>query len=109
MKFPYGRTITVIRPAERDTNGDPLSPPDPHSVDGVAIGWGETSTNYDGREATVTDITLYCPAGADIRAGDRVDLDDGNRYIVDGQPKVWGPSPWTGWDPGVVVALKGVK
>lgn len=108
MKFPHGQTVTVIRPAERDKTGDPLGPPIPHSLAGVAIAWGETETNHDGRAATVTAATLYCPAGADILAGDQVTLPGGGKYLVDGQPQVW-HSPWTGWDPGVVVRVKGVK
>lgn len=110
MRFPYGQTVTVTRPAERDSHGDPTGPPIPHQLPGCAIGWGETSTDHDRRETAITGLTLYCPPESDIRAGDRVTLPgDTTTYLVDGRPLDWGPSPWTGWEPGIVVRLKGVE
>lgn len=110
MRFPHGQTITVLRPATRDEHGDPQGAPAPHTITGVAIAPGETETDFDRRETAVVEVTLYCPAGADIKAGDRVLLPgDSITYAVDGQPKVWPPSPWTGWQPGIDVRVRGVK
>lgn len=117
MRFPHGQTVTVIRPARKDITGDPTaSPPVPHTIAGCAIARGSrqsatggTDSNHDRRDATVTDVDLFCPPGADIRAGDRVMLPgDDTVYLVEGQPGRW-HSPWTGWEPGVDVKLTGVR
>lgn len=109
MKFPYGATIIVERPADKNSDGDPLGPPVPHTIEHVAIGPGPSNTDNDRRETAISTVTLYCPAGADIRSGDRVVLPgDDTSYAVEGAPQVW-ESPWVAWDAGVVVTLRGVK
>ncbi|MFC9432687.1 hypothetical protein [Nocardia sp. NPDC057030] len=117
MIFPHGQTVTVIRPAAKTSTGDPSGPPSaPHTIAGCAIGRGSrlsagsgTDSETDHRDATVTDVDLFCPPGADIRAGDRVLLPgDDTVYLVVGQPGRW-HSPYTGWEPGVDVKLTGVR
>ncbi|MET8648414.1 hypothetical protein [Nocardia aurea] len=98
-----------MRPT-RDEHGDPIAAPAPHTIAEVAITPAETETDHDGRETAVVELNLYCPTGADIQIGDRVQLPgDTTTYVVDGKPKVWGPCPWTGWDPGIDVHVRGVK
>lgn len=109
MKFPHGQTITVKRPAKRSATGDPTAPASDHVVEGCAIAWGSGSADTDRRETAVNTVTLYCPDGADIEFGDRILLPGTDTvYALEGQPERW-HSPWTGWNPGVVVTLKGVK
>jgi hypothetical protein len=109
MIFPNGKTITVERPADTDSGGDPLGPPVRHDIDGVAIAPGTSSTNTDHRETAIGTVTLYCPAGADIRVGDRVKLPgDTINYAVQGIPESW-ESAWVPWFAGVVVEVRGVK
>lgn len=105
--FPGGETVTVIRPARRDRVGDAPAAPSPHTIDGCGINWQSTTENNDRRETVLSTVEVFCPVGADIKAGDRVRLPNGGTYIVDGLPAPW-QNPFTGWQPGVVVRLKGV-
>lgn len=105
--FGFGQTVTVLRPADLDENRDPTGPPTPRTVDGCGIAWQETSKDSDRRETVESRVQLFCPPNTDILATDRVVLPDGNQYDVDGQPASW-HSPFTGWEPGIVVRLKGV-
>lgn len=109
---PYGITVTVVRPAVRDRNGDV----DPGSavtfpVDGCARAWGMSTEDTDRRETALWDVTLYCPTGTDIRHTDKIVFPgDPTRYDVVGMPQRWDPHPLTGWQPdlSVVVRLKAV-
>jgi hypothetical protein len=51
--------------------------------------------------------TLYAPAGADIRASDRVVTPDGVRWSVVGNVAGFA-SPFSGWAPGLTVQLQRV-
>ncbi|RBO87028.1 hypothetical protein [Nocardia puris] len=113
--FSAGETVTVSRPGERDRTGDP-GPATTHTVDGCAITMvdttdavtrNDTRASGERRSSVITRIELLCPPGADIRSGDHV-IVGGIKYRVDGQP--WPVhSPFTGWEPGVVVRLRGVS
>lgn len=115
MFFAGGETVTVIRPATRDRVGDPGAATT-YTIDGCGIAQTSTigvsnaqqSAVSDHRQSVVTAVELMCPPGADIRAGDKVRLPNGKTYLVDGQH--WQPhNPFTGWEPGVVVKLKGTS
>jgi len=109
-----GDTVTVKRPAKRDRTGDRTAPPVPHQIQGCAIApetgssAASSSTDTDAQRATVVSWRyLYCPAGADIEIGDAVILPSGRTFLVEGEPAEW-KSPFTGWQPGIVVRLRGV-
>lgn len=110
--FTAGETVTVIRPGGRDRVGDRVEDTR-FQVHGCAINQQSTSDNHgtrdtavDNRQTAVTIVELFCPTGADIRRGDKVQIGDVT-YLVDGQP--WRPhSPFTGWEPGLNVRLRGV-
>lgn len=114
--FTAGETVTVIRPAQRDRTGDRTGDGVPHTIDNCGIAPDSRSSGRfastsitDHREAAVTTVELICPPGADIRFGDRVQLPhDDATYAVDGL--TWMPhNPFTGWEPGVMVRLRGVE
>lgn len=119
MKFPHGITATVERPGGTDQYGNPL-PGTTYTVDGCAPA-PAGSTEKHGPEATVEwDLDLLIPYGAPltptppseepagIAAQDVVTLPgDTTRYQVHGMPKHF-RSPFTGWEAGTVVRLKGV-
>lgn len=107
MYFAAGETVTVLRPAKVDNVGDPTGAPADHDIAGCAINWLSSSENTDRRETTTALVEVYCPAGADILATDRVRLPDGRVFRVDGAPASW-HNPFTGWDAGIVVRLRGV-
>lgn len=67
--------------------------------DGNTVGSNEIT---QARNTVITGLTLYAPAGTDLRATDRVRV-RGVLYDVDGQPG-WFGSPFTG-SAGPVVAV----
>lgn len=113
MTFAHGETITRLR-------GTPVA--DPYSAETV-LGWDAPSKlDIDGvgvepitartapaeaRQAVTIGYVLYCPAGADITAADRVRV-RGRDHRVTGEPAAW-RSPMTGWAPGTVVNVEGVE
>lgn len=107
MMFAFGETVTVVRPPERDRNGDPIGADSTFTIDGCGINWQSTDENNDHRETALTWIELLCPPGTDIRSTDKVQLPNGREYLVDGDPAPW-RNPFTGWEPGVVARLRGV-
>lgn len=104
--FPFGQTVTVIRPSPRDRYGDSTDDSS-RDIPGCAIAWG-TSTESTGsvaadRSETVqATVTVYMPPGTDITSRDHLILPDGSRWRVTGRPNRW-HHPMTGWDPGVEV------
>lgn len=106
MYFAAGETVTVTRPAAKDRNGDPVGADTTFTIDGCAINYQSTSDDTERRETTLSWIELFCPPGTDIKSTDKVQLPNGRTYDVDGAPAPW-KNPFTGWEPGVVVRLKG--
>jgi hypothetical protein len=112
--FSAGETVRVIRPAVRDEFGDRTATPSSFDIEGCAIiqqsttdNNGNIATVVDGRQTAITIIELLCPPGADIRQGDHVQIGD-TKFLVDGLP--WRPhNPFTAWEPGRIVRLRGVK
>ena len=107
-----GVTVKVLRippqPSgrKRDRFGDSAGFQAHHRITNVAVEWNNSTEPDAGeRELVQSDVTLYCPAGTDILASDRVELPDGDEYFVVGKPQRW-QSPFTGWKPGVVVQLR---
>lgn len=112
--FPNGETVTRLRPLGLDQFGDPL----PGTIteldipgcavwprDGNAAGGNE---NTDFRNTVISGLMILAPPGSDIEPTDRFRV-RGLVYEVDGEPGVWGPSPLTGTEAGVQVALKRVE
>lgn len=56
-----------------------------------------------GREGVTQGLTLFAPATTDIAHTDQVEV-DGVLYDIDGDVARW-VNPFTGWQPGVTVAL----
>lgn len=116
--FTAGETVTVYRASTaRDRVGDPTGPLVSHTIDNCGIVQTETALQGDSRttaadgdrrHAVLTRMELLCPPGADIQFGDRVQLPgDTTMYEVDGMP--WSPrNPFTTWQPGIRVRLRGV-
>jgi hypothetical protein len=102
-------TVTVRR-ADTDRFGDPGEPVT-HSIDGCVI--APRIAGRQGREdlsegeIVIVGLTLYAPWGADIAAGDQVEITAApwaGIYDVDGEPGHW-RNPTTGEEAGVEVAL----
>lgn len=102
MTFQYGVTVTVLRPT-RDRYGD-ITGQSSHAIDGCGIAPRASTESTDRRDTVITGLTLMAPTGADLLATDLVQLPDGTRWEVDGDLSA-PSSPFTGWSPGVHVAL----
>lgn len=106
--FSHGVTVTVERPGDEDRFGNTL-PGTSHEESGAGIAPGGSSeANAD--SATVEwDLDLiFHERVPDIRAHDQVVIpDDPTTYEVHGRPRV-SRNPYTGWDAGTVIRLKGV-
>jgi len=106
-----GITVTVVRPASLDDNGDPLTTdPATHEVEDCIIAPRAEGEIHDrGREGVIVGLSLYAPAGSDIGRLDLIVIAEGDpnagTYEVEGEPGEW-RSPWTGWAPGIQVALR---
>ncbi len=107
MRHPYGQSITILRstPGGRDMPGDPIaSTVDRIDVPGCAIA-PRTSTEPSGRgrQGVIVGLTIYAPAGTDIRATDSIEIAE-QTYTVDGEPGEW-TNPFNGATPGLEVAV----
>lgn len=108
MDFPHGEPVTrqrgtaVLDPYSAENTSVDWTTPDELIYDRCAV-WQETSTEptQTGRAAVVTVTKAALPAGADVAPGDRF-VTRGDTYEVQGEPEVV-HSPFTGWEPGVVV------
>lgn len=103
-----GETVTILRgQATIDRYGNTTvdwTTPTRTDIDGVAVAPRTSGEEHAGRTAVIVGLTLYLPAGADMRATDRV-VARGSTYEVVGDPAVW-VSPYTGAQPGIEVAVE---
>lgn len=99
------RFTVAVRPSARDQWGDT-----PSSVTRTISGcvkWPRTSSETsDFSQSVATGYMLSIPAGSELSSSDEVQLPgDSGWWRVDGEPLPWGPSPFTGREPGIIVAL----
>lgn len=105
MTFPFGRTVTRIRPPERDKHGDPVEGlPSELSIPDCALAPRSSSEDDDAANTVIVGATLYAPYDADILPADRI-RDGDDVYEVEGEPGRW-ENPLTGDRPGMEVALR---
>ena len=88
----WRQSITRIRPGTKTERGSEI--PDWDDLDtlvinGCSVQPASTALTQDGRVEGITDgLTVYAPAGADVRAGDRVEY-AGNVYTINGDVLSW--------------------
>lgn len=114
MYFAHGETVTRLRgvpvtdPYSNTTTGLDWTSPSSLAIPGCGFNPGlSTEPLQDARNAVLTRPEVYAPPGADILAGDRLAV-RGLTYEVQGRPQDW-VSPFTGWNPGLVVPLELVE
>ena len=110
MDFPHGETVTILTAG---TTTDPYSgEPSPDwttptsvTVAGVAVEPRPSGEPLqDARNQVTSGFTLYMPPGTTIAPQNRVSV-RGATYDVLGHPADW-RSPFTGWEPGIVVQVE---
>ncbi|GAA2108182.1 hypothetical protein [Streptomyces synnematoformans] len=113
--LPHGETVTVVRPGPptQDEYGNDL-PGVPTETEVAGCGIAPRDGNgaggneiTDARDTVIIGLTLYAPAGTDLRATDQVRV-GGILYDIDGEPG-WFTSPFTGSFGPVVAALERVS
>lgn len=114
MLFPHGETVTRLRaaivtdPYSDEESAEDWASPTSLDIEGCAFNPGQSSEPLQqARNAVITRPEVYAPPGADILSGDRLVV-RGDTYEVQGRPQDW-RSPFTGWEPGLVVPLELVE
>lgn len=114
MHFPHGETVTRLRAAavEDPYSGEDTAPDWDNAaeldIEGCAFSPGNSLEPLEvGRSAVLTRPQVYAPPGADVLSGDRLVV-RGDTYEVVGRPQDW-RSPFTGWQPGLVIELELVE
>ncbi len=105
MKFPYGETVTVrstVTATDDYGNTTTAVTESPWGPCAVAPRTSAESTDPHA-PAVVVGLTIYGPART-LNADDTL-LVGGVLYQVDGEAGDW-QSPFTGWHPGIEVAVK---
>lgn len=109
--FPYGETATVIRAGLSDDGYGNQVRDWTTAVRTPSPGWGFAPRHGDentiaGSQGVIVGLTGYGPPGADVLPTDRMEV-RGEVYEVVGEVGEW-RNPFTGWEPGVEVALRRV-
>ena len=85
-------TITVLRPEYKSVRGSDIPDWDRVSsfeIAGCSVQPAGTSLSQDGRVLGLMDgMTCYCPYDADIKDGDRIQV-EGLIYTINGVPRKW--------------------
>lgn len=107
MIFGYGIPITLIArtKAAPDALGNDTWTTVESTVTGV-FDPGGSNEQVQGQDLLTQQPTVYLPSGTVIGAVDAVRV-NGDVYEVDGSPNA-PQSPFTAWQPGIVVRLKRV-
>lgn len=111
MPPPARFAATRVRPGGFDKNGDPLAPSASATIYYYATaprtqGAGASSASVDdrGRQGVIEGLTMYAPAGQDIRHTDQLVI-GGVAYDVDGEMGDW-LNPYSRRHPGVEINLR---
>lgn len=107
--FPAGETVTIIRPGPptRDAYGNDVAGPAAElDVPGCAVAPRTSSEDVQARDQVIEGLTVWMPAGTDVRPTDRVRR-AGVLYEIDGDAGRWS-SPFTGFTGPVQVSLSRV-
>lgn len=88
----WTQKIIRLRPKTTTARGSTIydwSDPDSLEIAGCSVQPAGTSLTQDGRVQGIADgLTVYAPAEADIKAGDRIRF-GGNDYTINGDPLMW--------------------
>lgn len=97
-------TAVRVRGSGFDDYGDPIAGTARFTIPDCSKAPRTSSDITDrGRHGVVVGLDLYCPPGH-LLPSDQVEV-DGVLYDIEGEPGDW-HSPYTGWHPGEVVALR---
>jgi hypothetical protein len=105
--FAVPVVLLSTRVTGRDEYGNDVREATRRQVAALAV-WPRVSDEVtQGRDTVVVGVVAILPYGTRVAATDRVEWDE-QVWEVEGEPGVWGPSPFTGNVGGVEVALRRV-
>lgn len=107
--FPFGESVTHITRTKSgvDSYGDDTYTSLSTVLNNVPVApRGVSVETQDMRDTVFVGLSIYVPFGTVVNAVDRF-IVRGQTYEVEGQP-VSETSPFTGWSPGMAVALRKV-
>lgn len=87
-------TITRVRPGTQIVRGQNIPdwstpPATTKDITGCSVQPASTSLSEDGRILGIMDgLTVYCPPGADVQAGDHI-IFNSKTYEISGEPRAW--------------------
>lgn len=106
MDFPFGETVTVRSvTTTTDNNGNSTTTTSEDSWGPCAVWDRYSAERVDPRVAPVV-VGLSIAGPRRAFDSDDVIVRGGVEYQVDGLPEAATVSPFTGWDPGIVVHVK---
>lgn len=107
MTFPHGQIVTLVRRVKsgRDPFGNDVWSETRTDVRGVYSPGGSTEI-VQGQDLVISQPTVALPPRVDLTAVDAVEV-NGDVYEVEGSPSA-PQSPFTSWQPGVIVKLRRV-
>jgi hypothetical protein len=88
----------------RDEYGNDVREATETPVDALAVWPRASDEETQGRNTVIVGMTAVLPYGTRVAATDRLRF-DGKVWEIEGEPGVWGPSPFTGNVGGVEIAL----
>jgi len=103
VRFLAGESVTVLR-EQRDATSGISALVASRTLESVAWAPVGQETNDPSRERVESRRTLFTPPGSGLRAGERIQFQDGSVWEVAVDADAW-RSPLTGWTPGDHVSL----
>jgi hypothetical protein len=98
-------TVTVLRGRTRDNFGNLQGSDTGTDVTGCSVQPASSSEQTGTGELVIRNVTVFMPAGTDVRVTDRVQWRD-HVYAVDGEPAHWHDQSATGSHVQVQLLLK---
>lgn len=107
MRFSSGETVEILHPdtSSSDEYGDAATVTwSSEYVEGCAVWFPATDENNDRQSVVSASLAVALPPCTVVESSARMVVRDVT-YEVVGEPADW-RSPFTGWNPGVVVGLE---
>lgn len=104
IRFTTPVDLTSRTVSGRDPLGNDVYTTTVTTVDGI-FAPGSSAELVQGQDVVTTQPTVFLPTGSDLSAVDAVKV-NGLQFEVDGDPNVWPPNPYTGWQPEFSVEVK---
>jgi hypothetical protein len=106
--FSVPVTLLSTAVTGRDEYGNDVREATETPIDALAVWPRASDEETQGRATVIVGMTAVLPYGTTVHATDRLRYDD-KVWEIEGEPGVWGPSPFTGNVGGVEIALRRVE